>query len=557
MAHEIPEKQTAVQLTGPDTLEINAEKPVVKPGPYQVLAKVETCGLCFSDLKLLKQFDGHPRKSEIISGIDLEVLKEVPSYVPGKKAAVPGHEPFVTIIEVGEKVQNIKPGDTFLIQADYRWLPTKQSNGAFGYNLEGALQQYVILDQRLLNDPEGESTLIPAHIDEDISRSAIALAEPWACVEDAYVVKERTDLHKDGQMLLVVEEGFDESLFNAFIARYGKPSKITTLKGGRALSINVPLETAESIEGLEDQFFNDVVYYGSTPETLEKIFPKIHSNGLLNIVTSGGKFGRDVETMVGRFHYGCIRMTGTTGSDPAEGMEAIPSTAEIRKGDKINVIGAGGPMGVMHVIRNLCQGVADITVFAGDLDNDRLAQLSKVAKPIAEQNGLGYMPYNSKTDSIEEVFDYVAIMAPVPAIVADAVKTAGKKAIINIFAGIPAQVAGPIDIDAYIEKNLYFIGTSGSTLDDMKIVLNKVLSKQLDTNLSVGAVCGLKSAIEGIRAVENRTIAGKIICYPMCEDLELTTLDRLDEKYPEVAKCLVNGMWTKQAEEKLLEIAGK
>ena len=64
-------------------------------------------------------------------------------------------------------------------------------------------------------------------------------------------------------------------------------------------------------------------------------------------------------------------------------------------------------------------------------------------------------------------------MAPVPALVAQAVKDAAPRAIINIFAGIPADKTAEIDLDAYIEKQLYFIGTSGSTLDDMKAVLAK------------------------------------------------------------------------------------
>ena len=82
-------------------------------------------------------------------------------------------------------------------------------------------------------------------------------------------------------------------------------------------------------------------------------------------------------------------------------------------------------------------------------------------------------------------------MAPVPALVAQAVQAAAPGGIINIFAGIPADKTAELDLDAYIEKQLYFIGTSGSTLDDMKQVLAKVVSRQLDTNLSVAAVSGL------------------------------------------------------------------
>ena len=66
----IPKQQRAVQLVGPDQLRINETKAVFEPGPDQVLGRVEVVGLCFSDLKLLKQFSGHARKSSITAGID-------------------------------------------------------------------------------------------------------------------------------------------------------------------------------------------------------------------------------------------------------------------------------------------------------------------------------------------------------------------------------------------------------------------------------------------------------------------------------------------------------
>jgi len=106
------------------------------------------------------------------------------------------------------------------------------------------------------------------------------------------------------------------------------------------------------------------------------------------------------------------------------------------------VVGAGGPMGMMHVIRNLCQGVEGVSVFAGDVDDNRLTTLSKVAEPVARQNGVAYRPYNARTGQIDEVFDYSAIMAPVPQLVAGAVKQAAPNGIVNIFAGIPANVTG-------------------------------------------------------------------------------------------------------------------
>jgi len=550
---DLPETQQAVQLVGPDKLLFNDSKEVHRPGEHQILCRVEAVGLCFSDLKLLKQFSSHVRKSKIVSGIDLEILKEVPSYVPGEKPAVPGHEAVVRIAAVGPDVEDFKVGERYLVQTDYRWIRTaSKSNAAFGYNIEGALQEYVLIDKRMATSPEGESMMIP--VSEEMSCSAVALVEPWACVEDAYASQERTSLKAGGQMLVVADREIEAGTFCSFLERYGRPAQITCIsKTTKLSSLNVKVISTKNISELRDANYDDVIYFGSDADTAEALFAKVGVDGLLNIVLCGGSFGRDILTTVGRIHYGGIRIIGTVGSDPAESMRYIPRTGEIRDGDKINVIGAAGPMGAMHVVRNICQGVENVSVYAGDMDDKRLEALTKTAAGLAKKNGVDYIAYNPSRDKIEVPFDYMAIMVPSPELVAEAVRRAGKGAIVNIFAGIPATVSGKIDVDSYIEKQLYFIGTSGSVPGDMKAVLSKMEAGRLDTNVSVGAVCGLERAAEGIRAVEKRLIPGKIIVYPACKGLGLIELNKLDEKMPEVAACLNNGLWTKQAEQRLLQ----
>ena len=549
--YEIPETQYAVQLVGPDELVLNKSKEVFRPGRHQILCRVEAVGLCFSDLKLLKQFSSHVRKSEIVSGIDPEILKEIPSYVPGERPTVPGHETVVRIEAVGADVEDFKAGERYLVQTDYRWLHTASSNGAFGYNLEGALQEYVLMDERVITSPEGDSMLIP--VSEALSGSAIALVEPWACVEDAYVSGERTSIKTDGQMLVVADVKIGKDTFTNLFGRYGKPAQITWVSKSQPVELDVQVKIVADVSELADAGYDDVIYFGSNPDTVEALFGKVATRGLLNIVLCGGKFGRDVVTMVGRVHYGGIRIVGTTGWDPAESMEVIPEGDEIRAGDKINVIGAGGPMGMMHVIRNICQGVEGVSVFAGDLDDNRLATLTRIAAPLAKKNGVEYKAYNPTKREIAESFDYTVLMVPVPDLVTASVRSTAERGIINIFAGIAATVTGEIDLDAYIEKRLYFIGTSGSTLDDMKRMLEKAEFGRLDTNVSVAAISGLEGATEGIRAVEKRSIAGKIIVYPHCRGLGLVPLEELAEKMPEVAECLNNGLWTREAEQALLE----
>ena len=293
------------------------------------------------------------------------------------------------------------------------------------------------------------------------------------------------------------------------------------------------------------------IMVGGDEETFAEVLPIFQVLGR-NIVLCGGKLAREAVLPVGKVHYQGMRIVGTTGSDPAASMKLIPASGEYREGDVIDVVGAGGPMGVMHVVRGLCQGVAGVKVLGGDLDDRRLAMLDKIARGPAEKNQVSYRSYNPSKAPPEEKGTYIVIMAPAVKLAAAAVQNGAAGAIINIFAGIPATVEGEIDLQSYIEKGMYFIGTSGSSLADMKTMLAKVQTGQIDTNVSVAAIGGLNGAIEGIRAIENQLVPGKIIIYPACEGLGLAPLEELATEMPEVASMLVDGMWTLEAEEKLL-----
>jgi threonine dehydrogenase-like Zn-dependent dehydrogenase len=549
---DLPKSQHAVQLVAANELVLNKAKPLATPGPHQVLCKVEAVGLCFSDLKLIKQFSAHPRKAEITSGLAPAVLQEISSYVPADKPTVPGHETVVRIEEVGKGVTKFKPGERFLIETDYRWLPTAQSNSAFGYNFEGALQEYVLMDERVITSPQGDSMLIPAP--EKLSASAIALIEPWGCVENAYASDETQRIEPDNTMLIVADVIVTPNDLTELFKQWGQPAKVIWASQYRPPEVpGVNMELCPEIARLTDSSFDDVIYLGANPDRVEALFSKVGPQGLFNIVLCGERFGRDVAVPIGRIHYAGIRITGTINYEPANSMKHIPQSSEVRKGDKINIVGAAGPMGTMHVIRNIYRGIEGVSIFAGDSDEGRLATLLKIAEPMATAKNVPYKQYSPVKDKMPEGIDYAVIMAPVPELAAAAVLSAGKRAIINIFAGIPDTMTAKINLDAYIEKQMYFVGTSGSVLEDMKRELAKLESGVLDTNISVAAVCGLDGVLDGIHAIENHSIAGKIIAYPACKGLPLTMIAKMTEKLPDVAACLSNGIWTAQAEQKLLE----
>lgn len=559
MAATIPQSQNAIQLVGPGELMLNTSKEVRQPGPHQILAKVEAVGLCFSDLKLLKQFTEHARKSEVVAGLPGEVLDALPSYVPGTKPTVPGHEVVCRIVAVGDQVEHHKVGERCLVQTDYRFLATEKSNAAFGYNFEGGLQEYFLTDERVVLEPgTGERFLIP--VGDDLGSSAVALVEPWACVEDSYVNPERQAIKAGGKLLVAADAGATiEGVAKAF-APQGKPAKAVALVADDAQlaaveALGIPVERAAGPDALAFEDFDDIVYFGASKDAIEALNDKLKPGGIFNVVLGGKRIGEPAAIGIGRVHYGMTRWTGTTGGDASESYKSIPATGEVRDGDSVVVVGAGGPMGQMHVIRDICLARKGVRVLATDLDTARLEALAKKAKPMADANGVEYASLNTKEQPLEGEFSYIALMAPVPALVADAVRRSAPGAIINIFAGIPAPVKHPIDLDAYIERKAFMFGTSGSTIEDMKIVLGKVVDGSLDTNSSVDAVSGMAGAMKGLEAVEKATLAGKIIVYPQLKDLELTPLAELGAKFPTVAAKLSNGGWNREAEQELLRVA--
>jgi hypothetical protein len=122
-----------------------------------------------------------------------------------------------------------------------------------------------------------------------------------------------------------------------------------------------------------------------------------------------------------------------------------------------------------------------------------------------------------------------------------------------VFAGIATDV--PIDLDTYAAKRLYFVGTSGSAVADVRAVAAKVADGRFDTNLPVGAVSGMAGALDGLDAVRDRRIAGKVVVYPALVDLPLLDRGELATRYPGIAPLLSDGCWTGPAEQEPFRLA--
>jgi threonine dehydrogenase-like Zn-dependent dehydrogenase len=461
---------------------------------------------------------------------------------------VPGHEVVIEVVEVGEGVFSVEAGKRYLVQADWRELKTAGSNGAFGYNFEGGLQQYVLLDERTTVASDGTSYLLPA--DEERSVSATALVEPWACVEQAFIHSERTELTPGGTVLYVRCDGIEGS---PDVDLSGAGRYLCLDNGGCSGAPDGA--TCVTLDAIEDGSVDDLLFYGADADLFEAVKGKVAKNGLIAICTTGASFGRPVTVPVGRVHYGNVRLIGYPGDSLAKCLSRIPATGEIREDDRVHVVGAAGPMGSMATIRVISSGIGGIAVEASDMAVDRLEVLRSKSESLATRKSVPLHLYNPKDEQAEAAPDYVMVMVPVGPLVSAAVDQANPGGVINIFAGIPAEVEQALDLDAYCNKGLYFIGTSGSTMEDMEAVLSKVNAGDLDTNLSVGAVSGMGGAIPGLEAVRDGKVAGKILVYPELGDFPMTSLEDLISQFPSIAPLLEEGNWTKAAEEELLRVA--
>ena len=555
----LPASQNAVQLVGPGRLVLNRSKDVPQPGPHQIVVKVEAVGLCFSDLKLLNQFSAHPRKGEIVSGIAPEVLQQIPSYVPGELPTVPGHEVSCRIVAVGSDVTRHRVGERCLVQTDYRTLPTKGSNAAFGYNFEGGLQEYVLMDERVVVDTvTGVRSLIA--VSEEPSASAVALVEPWACVENSYSTTNRRTLAPRGRLLVVAEDGH-AVMGLAEAAKPGQPPASVTIVAAAEVDLpwagpSVAVIRASDVRDLPDASFDDIVYFGASKLTIDVLNDKLAVGAIINVVLAGATIGAPVSVGVGRVHYEATRWIGTVANSAAESYVTVPPSGELRPGDSLLAVGAAGPMGQMHILRSLSADVDGLSVVGTDLDDARLRSLLAKAQPVAQANGVSLRLLNTSSQPLVGTFSYHLILVPMPSLVADAVQSSEDRGLINIFAGIAVATRHDIDLDAYIARRCYMFGSSGSVVSDMEVLLSRIATGQLDTNLSVDAVSGMAGAADGLAALQDRTMAGKIVIYPSLHEVGLLSLADLSGAFPTVASKLADGHWCLEAERELLKVAG-
>ncbi len=309
------------------------------------------------------------------------------------------------------------------------------------------------------------------------------------------------------------------------------------------------------------ELVDDIVVLGANPDIIEKVSPTWSS------LASWRSWPRLLcrarsMWMSGRIHYHRLLYVGSTALDVAQAYSAVPVQAALNPGGKALFVGAGGPMGRMHVQRAIEFKNPPATIVCSDVSDMRLDDLRDTFAAQAKEKGIEFICLNPMNKAEYEAgiapfretgFDHVIVLAPVAPVIADAATLVGKNGVMNVFAGVARGTMVSIDLsDAYL-KNTRVIGHSASGMEDMLLVLEKTYSGELSPNRSVAAIGSLSAAKEGLKAVKDAVLAGKVVIYPNITDFPLTPLPELKEKLPTVYALLnERGEWTNEAEAEFL-----
>ena len=178
--------------------------PIPEPGDDGMLVRIDGVGICFSDIKVLKQGRQHPKLYNRDMTIEPTRL---------------GLEVALTIIKVGKNLADqFKRGQRFSVQPD---VYQQGKSTAYGYTVPGGLIQYHIIGKELLETDTGVCLLPLA---DAMGYAESSLLEPWGCVMAAYTQRRRLYPLGGGTMWIIGQPG-DATEFS-FTTGLDNPAKV-------------------------------------------------------------------------------------------------------------------------------------------------------------------------------------------------------------------------------------------------------------------------------------------------------------------------------------------
>ena len=478
--------------------------PLVAPAPDEVIARVEAVSICSSDIKVVRMGADHPLLANASNGED----------------TVLGHELCLRVEYVGSA-----QSDRFHIGQRLALQPAMRIEGKrqiVGFDIPGGFAQYLRLGPRALADYVFDAP-------ETVSAATIALLEPYGCVERAYRPNARQKLDPAGTALIVLGAGAD---------RYqaSKPLRWqrTIVAGPPDAQLPESLGKADirvdSLAEVADQRFDDIIALGEIGASdLALLPPLLAEHGVLlqaRLTTSA-----PVPVDAARIHYDALAFLGTAQNDILAALDPARQRFDVRPGGVALIHGAGGAMGRIHVHRLLQLENGPGTVIATSRKGSRLAALKEDFAPMAEAQGRRLIV--AEAEEVEALIselapaglDDVVIVVPDSAAVEAAARWLAPDGLLAVFAGFAFGRPIQFDLAGVATSGRRLTGSTGCSVEDMKDVLARVTSGQLDLLANLKAVGGLKALPKALDAVSRGSVSGKIVIYPQSPDMPFRAVD--------------------------------
>jgi hypothetical protein len=422
----------------------------------------------------------------------------------------------------------------------------------------------------ILNGDDG-NYLIPVKSSTGFAESA--LTEPWACVTATYDLKYRTGLKPDGVTWII---GTEESLNRNYSISTGfditsHPSKILFSQlppdfagwlSDCANNFGIDVTEVIDIHHPPVELVDDIVILGADPDLVETVCPFLADHGILAISTEHS-FSRPVNVDVGRVHYNGWVIVGGTSADIADLYSSVPVRSSLKPGGRAWFVGAGGPMGHMHLQHALQVTGHPGSILCTDVSDMRLNDLCNGFAGEARDKGIEWLclnpmnqvEYTKGLESFRDGFDDIVVLAPVPKVISESAQYLAKRGVLNIFAGVNRGVVAGLNLNETVLRGTRVIGHSASTIEDLRLMLHMAETGTLSPNRSVAAVGSLSAASDGLMALRDATYPGKVVIFPQIKEFPLTSLHDLKTKLPSVWNKLKNGReWTVEAEQEFLRL---
>jgi threonine dehydrogenase-like Zn-dependent dehydrogenase len=534
------------------------EVPMPECGPDELLVRHDACSICFSDYKVLRAGQAHPR-----------IYRDMKA-----RPVVLGHEVTLTVVRVGEALRDgYSIGDRFIVQAD---IYVNGVNLAYGYEIQGGQSQYSVIDRRVLDGDDG-NYLIPVQPGTGYAESA--LTEPWTCVLTAYRLNYRARMKPGGTAWIIgtdaggesaytIGSGFEEGSHPDRLLLTDVPADFARSLKSRAETLGIQVAEVDDVTSPPVQQVDDIVLLGPDPGLIESASPYLAEFGVFAIIAHQ-PLARKVELDVGRIHYNRWLYVGGPGPDVAQAYvnsaqsATGPARSTLKPGGRAWFVGAGGPMGRLHVQRAIEIPDGPRAILCTARSNDRLPVVESIYRADAEAKGIRFdctsLADEDYQETLDEVgrgmFDDIVVLAPSAAAIEEAAEYLAPRGVMNIFAGVRRGTKARLDLSDVYLKGKRFIGHSGLTTENMRIALEQVETGEFSANRLAAAVGSLGAFRAGLRAVKDGEFSGKVVIFPHIKELPLTPLPDLRDKLPGVYAKLKNGReWTKEAEDEFLRL---